>query len=91
MGNVVGKDIPPFLKDNPAATSSGKTPDVAPNIPQKSGATGDAGKALDEKDFPNLPQKSGEPKGNPQSVPSGGKLPYTSAPANPGKPYKLKG
>ncbi len=81
---------PPFIKStsasSPASGSKGKFEDR----PQKSGSTNQPD-GCDEKNFPNRPQPKGEPKGNPQSVPSGGKLPYSSPPKAPGKPFKLGG
>jgi hypothetical protein len=83
---------PPFLKgsgDSDSASASGSGGKFE-NRPQESGSTNEPD-GSDEDRFPNRPQESGGMKGNPQSVPSGGKLPYKGAPASPGKPFKLKG
>jgi hypothetical protein len=79
----------PFLKGNSAAKSSGG-PDF-PNRPQKDGSMSDDGS--DDKMFPNRPQPmkdDDQSSGfNPKSVPSGGKLPYTSPSVPTKTPFKL--
>lgn len=80
---------PPFISGS-GGDSGGSSKDRFPNRPQESGATNQPD-GQDEKNFPNRPQPSGEPKGNPQSVPSGGKLPYPGPAKDPGKPFKLNG
>ena len=81
---------PPFLKSTSSdSSSSSSSKDRFPNRPQKSGSTNQPDG--DSEKFPNRPQESGGTDCNPQSVPSGGKLPYPGPPKSPGKPFKLKG
>lgn len=77
---------PPFLEGNSAAASGGGHPPFE-NRPQKTGTsnTPDGG----SEKFPNRPQPSGAPQGNPQSVPGGGKLPYSSPSKPTQTPFKL--
>lgn len=79
-----GKDIAPFLQDNPATSSSG-APDASPNRPQpmKGGEPGA------DKCCPNRPQPMGAPKGNPQSVPGGGTQPFKGPSTPTQSPFKL--
>ncbi len=79
-------DKPPFLQNNPAAASSGK-PDPAPNRPQKMGGSNKPDGASEH--CKSRPQPMGAPKGNPQSVPGGGKLPYSSPSQPTQTPFKL--
>ncbi len=82
---------PPFLEGSSSGGASASSEkDRFPNRPQKSGATNQPD-GQDEENFPNRPQEKGGTSGNPQSVPSGGKLPFPGAPKDPGKPFKLKG
>lgn len=76
---------PPFLGATPKASAP---KDPYPDLPQKDGSSSDYSGKTDE-NFPNLPQKMGGSKGNPQSVPSGGTMPFPGAPAAPAKPFKL--
>ncbi len=76
---------PSFLSGG-ASASAPKDPFA--DRPQKEGSSSDGCDANDE-NFPNRPQPMGKPAGNPQSVPSGGKLPYGSPPAAPKMPFKL--
>lgn len=80
---------PPFLEGNPAATSGGG-PCHPPfeNRPQKMGSTNQPDGGMGEK-FPNRPQPAGSPKGNPQSIPGGGKLPYPGPSKPTPSPMKL--
>lgn len=77
-------DKPPFLKGSTA--SSGK-PDPSPNRPQPSKG-GEPGSAPADK-FPNRPQPMGAPKGNPQSVPGGGTLPFKGPSVPTQSPFKV--
>lgn len=77
---------PPFLKDSGgSAQASGG--EKFPNRPQESGGSNVPDGSSDK--FPNRPQPQGGSHGNPQSVPSGGKLPFKGPAKDPGKPFKL--
>lgn len=76
---------PPFLKDSSSAASAPKDPFA--DRPQKMGEMEDDGS--DNDNFPNRPQPMGAPKGNPESIPQGGNLPYPGPPPAPKLPFKL--
>lgn len=79
---------PPFLQNNPASSgASASANGPYESRPQKEGGSNkpDGENAK----FPNRPQPTGAPKGNPESVPAGGKLPF-KGPSQPTKtPFKL--
>lgn len=79
----------PFLKGNPATSASAPSDaQKGADRPQKEGASNKPD-GSDEKRFPNRPQPMKETKGNPESIPSGGKLPF-SGPSKPtATPFKL--
>lgn len=79
----------PFLKGNPATTCSAPTDDMkGADRPQKTGGSNNPD-GSDEKRFPNRPQPMKESKGNPESVPSGGKMPFKGPSKPTDTPFKL--
>lgn len=85
-----GKDTPPFLANNPAASSGGKCAANPPydDRPQKDGTSNSPAAAPTEK-FPNRPQPTTKPAYNPESVPNGGTTPYPGPSQPTQKPFKL--
>ncbi len=74
---------PDFLK----STSSAAPKDPFADKPQPMGGDDDAD--ANDDNFPNRPQPMGAPKGNPESIPQGGNLPYPGPPPAPRLPFKL--
>jgi hypothetical protein len=72
-----GKDIAPFLQNNPAASGGAKAAGNPPfeNRPQKDGATNQPDGDSKQRG-PDRPQPMKSPAYSPESIPSGGTLPY---------------
>jgi len=84
-------DKPPFLQNNPATQSgvpvgSGNPP--FDNRPQKQGRSAEGGLNGSEH-FPNRTQPTRKEDANPQSIPSGGTLPFPGASKPTQTPFKL--
>lgn len=80
----------PFLKGNPATSASAPSDaQKGADRPQKVGGGENKPDGSDEKRFPNRPQPMKEYKGNPESVPSGGKMPFPGPSKPTATPFKL--
>lgn len=79
----------PFLKGNPATSASAPSDaQKGADRPQKEGGSNKPD-GSDEKRFPNRAQPMKETKGNPESIPSGGKLPFPGPSKPTATPFKL--
>lgn len=80
-------DKPPFLSGQGSSSASGSGNPPYESRPQKEGGSNKPDGASEK--FPNRPQPMGAPKGNPESVPGGGKLPYKGPSVPTKSPMKL--